>query len=274
VTHYDVSAGKSWYDALQVSVDKKTTHGLSYLLSYTWSKSLSIGGDEWFSAGSTGATSVQNAYNLAAEKARAGTDLPHIFTAHVVYELPFGQGKAFATNNRVFDAIVGGWQVNGIANFNSGTLFNVLADNTIPNTGAVNGGSERANLVGDPYHGTCRNGASVGTVNCWFNTTAFAIPTCSASQAGFPNSCWGNFSRNVLRSDGRANFDASVFRKFPVTERATVEFRAEAFNLTNSPVWGIPNANVNSSGSLFGVVNTMASGYAPRQMQFALKLYY
>jgi len=159
VTHYDTSVGKSWYDALQASVDKKTTHGLSFLLSYTWSKTLSIGSDEWFSAGKNG-TSIQNPYNLDAEKALAGFDLPQIFTAHVVYEHPFGAGKPLSSGSRFIDAIVGGWQVNGIANLNSGTLFNVLANNSIPNVGAVNGGSERANLVGDPYHGTCPNGAA------------------------------------------------------------------------------------------------------------------
>jgi len=264
VTHYDTSVGKSWYDALQASVDKKTTHGLSFLLSYTWSKTLSIGSDEWFSAGSNG-TSIQNPYNLAVEKALAGFDLPQIFTAHVVYELPFGPGKQFDAGNRVLNAIVGGWQVNGIANFNSGTLYNVLADNSIPNVGAVNGGSERANLVGDPNSGTCPNGAAVGTRNCWFNTSAFNIP----AQFTF-----GSFSRNVLRSDGRANFDFSVFRNFPITERTRMEFRSEAFNLTNSPIWGAPRSNISSDGANFGVVNQMAPGYAPRQLQFALKLYY
>jgi len=191
--------------------------------------------------------------------------LPQIFNAHVVYELPFGAGKPLASGNRALDAIIGGWQVNGIANLNSGTLYNVLANNSIPNVGAVNGGSERANLVGDPNSGTCPNGAAVGTRNCWFNTSAFAIP----AQFTF-----GAFGRNVLRSDGRANFDFSVFRSFPITERTRIEFRSEAFNVTNSPIWGTPRANISTDGANFGVVNSTASGYAPRQLQFALKLYY
>lgn len=282
-THYDESIGTSWYDALQVSLNKKTSHGLTFLLSYTWSKALDIGADEWFAAGTNG-SSVQDPYHLNNDKGLAGFDLPQIFTAHWVYELPFGTGKKFEIGNRVLDAIVGGWQVNGITNFSSGTLYNVSAANSIPNVGSIL--AERANLVGDPNSGTCPNGAAVGTRTCWFNTSAFAVP---------PIGTYGTFSRNVLRGDGRGNLDLSVFRNFPITERTRIEFRAEAFNVTNTPVWGIPNSNVSTNlkclktgpvqapcttGSIdpvnntFGVVTTTGTGYAPRQLQFALKFYY
>lgn len=273
VTHYDESVGRSWYDGLQISLDKKASHGLSYLVSYTWSKTMSVGSDEWFSAGTNG-TSIQNPYNLAAEKALAGFDLPQIFTSHVVYELPFGPGRRFKSGRRGIDAVIGNWQINGIASLASGTLFSVVALNSIPNVGSVNGSSERANVGGDPNAGTCLNGAPVGTLTCWFNTSVFAAPTCLAAQAGFPNSCFGNFGRNVLRADGRANIDLSVFRNFVFTEAKRLEFRAEAFNLTNSPIWDAPNNNINTSGALFGVVNRTAVGYSPRQLQFALKFYY
>jgi hypothetical protein len=287
--HYDESVGKSWYDGLQVSLDKKAAHGLSYLVSYTWSKAIDIGADEWFGTGTNG-TSVQNPYNLAGDKGLAGFDLPQIFIAHVIYELPFGKGKRFGTGLRSVDALIGGWQINGISSFSSGTLFNVVAANSIPNVGS--GSAERANLVGDPHSGTCPNGAAAGTLQCWFNIAAFAIPSTGT---------YGNFGRNVLRGDGRANVDFSIFRSFPITESKRLEFRAEAFNLTNSPIWGNPNANFsnltcvvtkdgsnvapcspdsNSKGraptptSLFGTVNSTATGYSPRQIQFALKFYY
>lgn len=263
-THYDISAGKAWYHALQVSLNKRATHGLSYLLSYTWSKTMDIGADEWFGTGTNG-TSVQDAYNLNNDKGLAGFDVPQIFTGSWVYELPFGFGRRFKTGSGPVDYVIGGWQLNGIANFTSGTLYNVVAANGIPNTGSVNGNSERANLVGNPKSGTCPNGAQVGTLNCWFNTSAFAVPA---------QYSYGNFGRNVLRSDGRANLDLSVFRSFPITETKRIDFRAEAFNLTNSVVWGSPHSNVSSDGALFGVVNSTAPGYSPRQIQFALKFYY
>jgi hypothetical protein len=280
-THYDESVGISWYDGLQVSLNQKTSHGLTFLLSYTWSKALDVGGDGWFSADGS---SVQDPYHLINDKGPAGFDVPQIFTAHWVYELPFGAGKTLATNNRFVDAIVGGWQVNGILNFQSGQLYNVSALNAIPNVGS--GGAERANLVGDTNSGTCPNGAAAGTRTCWFNTSAFAVP---------PTGTFGTFSRDVLRGDGRNNLDLSVFRNFSITERTRLEFRAEAFNLTNSPIWGNPNSNISTNlkclktgtvqapcttGSIdpvnntFGVVTSTATGYAPRQLQFAMKFYF
>jgi len=260
--HYDESVGKSWYNGLQVSLDKKASRGLSYLLSYTWSKAIDIGADEWFGTGTNG-TSVQNPYNLQNDKGLAGFDLPQIFTANIVYELPFGKGRQFATGVRTIDIVIGGWQVNGISSLMSGTLFNVTAPNSIPNVGS--GSSERANIVGDPNKGSCPNGAPVGTLTCWFNTSAFAFPATGT---------YGTFGRNVLRSDGRANLDLSVFRIFAMTERRRLEFRTEAFNVTNSPIWAAPGASI-SVPALFGVVNSTAtSGYSPRQLQFALKFYY
>jgi len=276
-THYDVSWGRSWYDGLQVSLDGKG-HSLTYLLSYTWSKAIDIGADEWFGTGTNG-TSVQNSWDINADKGLAGFDLPQLFTGSIVYQLPFGKQRRFSSGSGVLDAIIGDWQVNGIVNLSSGTLYNVIANNAIPNVGAVNGNSERANVVGDPN-------LAHRSRNQWFNIAAFSVP---------PTGAFGNFGRNVLRADPRHNADLSVFRSFPITESKRLEFRAEAFNLFNTPVWDIPHSNISSDlkclttgpvappctgGSLaptnlFGVVNATAPvGYAPRQLQFALKFYY
>ena len=276
-THYDVSWGRSWYDALQVSLDGRS-HSLTYLLSYTWSKTIDIGADEWFGTGTNG-TSVQNSWDINADRGLAGFDVPQLFTASVVYQLPFGRQRRFRSGNGFLDTIFGDWQVNGIVNLSSGTLYNVVAANGIPNTGAVNGNSERANIVGDPH-------VSHPSTAQWFNIAAFAVP---------PTGAFGNFGRNVLRADARHNADLSVFRSFPITESKRLEFRAEAFNVFNTPIWDVPNANISSNlkclptgavqapcttGSLaptnlFGVVTQTAPvGYHPRQLQFALKFYY
>lgn len=278
-THYDESVGKSWYDALQVSFNQKTSHGLTFLLSYTWSKTIDIGSDGWFAADGS---SVQDPYHLNNDRSLAGFDVPHILTTHWVYDLPFGKGKKFDTGNGLLNAVAGGWQVNGILNFQSGQLYNVSASSSIPNVGNIL--QERANIVSDPNSGTCPNGASVGTRTCWFNISAFAVPSTGT---------FGNFGRNVLRADGRNNLDLSVFRSFPITERTRIEFRAEAFNVTNSVIWGLPNSNISNNlkckvkvttqcpagqldlvNNTFGVVTSTATGYAPRQLQFALKFYY
>lgn len=258
-THYERSWGKAWYHALQTSLDKKSSKGLSYLLSYTWSKTENIGVDGWF--GADGA-SIQDPYHLQNDKGLAGFDVPHIFTASSVYELPFGKGKKFQSGNRVLDGVFGNWQLNGILSLSSGRLFNVSADKTIPNTG---NNWERPNLVDDPH-------LANPTPVLWFNTAAFVRPA---------DGTFGNFGRNVLRGDGRTNLDLSVFRSFPITESKRLEFRAEAFNATNTPVWDIPtsaNSDVNAPkfGAISGISNGTPVGAANslRNIQFALKVYY
>ena len=126
----------------------------------------------------------------------------------------------------------------------------------IANTGNSNnaGFYEHLNLVGDPH----LDHPSTGQ---WFNTKAFAVPA---------NFTYGNFGRNRLRSDWGKNLDLSLFRDFPIREAMRLQFRAEAFNLTNTPVWGTPVLNYSNAnfGRVLGVGNT------PRQVQFALKLYF
>ncbi len=274
-SRFDKSIGKGYYHALQVSLDKKTSHGLSYLLAYTWSKTISLGADEWFNVN----TAVQDPYHLDQSKALAGFDLPQILNVSFVWEMPFGRGRKFQTGNRPFDAVLGGWQLNGITSFTSGRLFNVTASNAIPNVGQ-SGVTEFANLCGNPS-------LANPTPAQWFNNAVAvdskgnAIPGVCASGGAFAvplPQTYGNFGRNVLRADGRANLDLSVFRSFKLTESKRLEFRAEAFNFTNSPIWGIPGSNIsfnfstNPAKNTFGVVTSTAN--EPRIIQFALKLYY
>ncbi|HEV2233342.1 MAG TPA: carboxypeptidase-like regulatory domain-containing protein [Terriglobia bacterium] len=282
--HYDKSIGKGWYHALQVSLDKKASHGLSYLVAYTWSKTISVGADEWFGTGSNG-TSVSDPYHIQNDKGLAGFDLPQILTASFVYELPFGAGRKWQSGSKGVDAVIGGWQLNGISNFTSGTLFNVVASNSIPNVGTT-GVTERAFLCGKPTLGN-------PTPAQWFNNAPPPVDStgklisgaCGTGGAfGIPLSqTFGNFGRNVLRGDGRANFDLSIFRSFRLSESKRLEFRGEAFNFSNSPIWGTPGNNIssiaiNKDGTLntakntFGVVTGTAN--APRILQFALKFYF
>ena len=255
-TAYDRSQGKSTYNALQVSLNGRQQHGLTYLISYTWSKSLDLGCSGFY--GVEGC-SIQNPYNLQADKGPSATDLPQIFSAAWVYALPFGKGGKFSSGSPVVNALIGGWNLNGVLSFNSGTPFDVGTSQDIAHTGNYNYGNgygyERANLVGNPYPGN-------KTPNEWINTAAFAYPA--------PNT-FGDLGRDSLRSDWNKNLDLSIFRQFPITERFRIEFRFETFNLTNTPVWAIPVTNLDST-LLFGRVTQTAN--VPRQLQFGLKLYF
>jgi hypothetical protein len=255
-TAYDRSQGKSTYNALQVSLNGRQQHGLTYLISYTWSKSLDLGCSGFY--GVEGC-SIQNPYNLQADKGPSATDLPQIFSAAWVYALPFGKGGKFSSGTPIVNALIGGWNLNGVLSFNSGTPFDVGTSQDIAHTGNYNYGNgygyERANLVGNPYPGN-------KTPNEWINTAAFAYPA--------PNT-FGDLGRDSLRSDWNKNLDLSIFRQFPITERFRIEFRFETFNLTNTPVWAIPVTNLDST-LLFGRVTHTAN--VPRQLQFGLKLYF
>jgi Carboxypeptidase regulatory-like domain len=252
-TNYERTVGRSSYEALEVSLNRRLSSGLSYLVSYTWSKSIDTSCSGW--AGVEGCAN-QNPYNVNADKSVSAFDIPQVFTASIVYELPFGTGKAFRTGRHALDYVMGNWELNTITSLHSGTPFTIGVSGDIANTGNSNnaGFYERLNLVGNPS-------LSNPSPALWFNTSAFAVP------AAFT---FGNLGRNTLRSDWSKDLDLSLFRTFPIREKMRLEFRAEAFNLTNTPIWGTPG--VNYSASTFGRVTSTAN--TPRQIQLALKLYF
>jgi outer membrane receptor protein involved in Fe transport len=246
-TFYDNSVGGSNYNAFQFSIQGRHGTGLTYLVSYTWSKTLDYGCDGWYG----NECQIQNPYDRAAQYSVAGFDLPNDLSFSSVYQLPFGSGQKFQTGNKVMDRVVGGWQLNGIVTLTSGTPYTVFASGDIANTGNI---TEFANLVGSPS-------ISTPTPAKWFNTSAFAEPSPFT---------FGNFPRNSLRSNWYKDVDLSIFREFPITEDKRLEFRADFFNAFNNVVWGTPDATLTDPtfGEVLGTSNT------PRQIQFALKLYF
>lgn len=251
-TYYDQSIGQSKYNAFQFRLQQRATKGLSYLISYTRSKSIDVG-----CSGSFGAEgcSVQQPYDLNADRGVSGFDLPNVFSGSWNYDVPFGKGKSYNSGNRFVDYVLGNWSLNGIVSFYSGLPFDVSTSNgNISNTGNT---TERANLaLSNPY--PANQGA-----NLWLNPAAFATP---------PLYTYGNLGRNSLRSASTKNLDFSLFRLFPVTEHSGFEFRAEAFNLTNTPIFGTPNHTLGNPN--FGVITGLRTGAAPRELQFALKFHF
>jgi hypothetical protein len=247
-THYEQSVGRSHYDALQLQIDKKFSQGVAFTLNYTWSKAIDIACDGNF--GSEGCF-IRNPYNMNAEKSVAGFDLTNIFTANWVYQLPFGGDRRFRMKNRLANALVSGWQLNGLATLTSGPPFTVSYSGDEANTG---NDFEGVDLVGNPTL-SARSPAE------WFNTSAFQAPALYT---------FGNLGRNTLRADWIKNFDLSLFREFPITESKRLEFRGELFNAFNITTWGTPVAVLNNPN--FGRVLSTRS--TPRQIQLALKLYF
>lgn len=248
-TYYDRSVGKGYYDAFQFSLNRTASKGLSYLISYTYSKMIDYGSDGWFGVEGT---SIQDPYNLKMDKSVAGFDLTHILSASWTYALPFGKGERFQTGSRLLDAAMGPWQINGILSMQTGAPYFVGSNSGISGTGNV---SERADLTGAPII------PSNQSISEWINPAAFANP------APFT---FGNEGRNVLRRDWYRDMDLSLFRDFPLTESKKLEFRMETFNTPNWVVWGRPNTSIGDPN--FGVITS--TGNSPRIIQFALKFYY
>jgi hypothetical protein len=231
--------GNSNYNALQTRFERRFSSA-SLMASYTFSKTITGAVDGlWTQAGT-----VRNWYCTGCERAVSSYDQPHRFVLNGTYELPFGRGHA----------IIGGWRMNTILTLSKGLPLYNFSQST--STCFCFGGLQRPSL----------NGAEVSlgaaqSVNKWFNTSAF---TASAPYT------FGNLGRTMtaVRADSAHNVDFSLFKTFKPLERLTVEFRAEAFNLTNSPIFSAPNVTLGSA--LFGVVSGQEN--TPRQIQFGLKL--
>ena len=258
-TFYDRSIGTASYNAAQVELKKRMTNGLFYQVSYTYSKSLDEGSSGWFGVEGQ---SLTDPYNIKGSRGPSGFDLTHTLSVSMLYQVPIGKGKRFSTHNGVLDYIIGNWQVNNLFTARSGAPFNVFwgADDRA-HTGNVSWAQYlRANQVGDPWGGSCPDGSKVGSANCFFNTSAFEAP---------PEGTFGTSGRDAYRSAPFWDLTSSVFRQFPFGETRRIEFRAEAFNLFNTVIFGQPGNDV-SSGSNFGKVTS--AGNTQRQLQFSLKV--
>lgn len=253
-------AGSS-YNALESSLRKRFSHGLSFLLSYTWSKDI----DDVSSFNITGSAAkpvagendlAQNPFDLAAEHGPSLFDARHRFVASYEWALPF-----WTHAQNWYQAALGGWQLDGIATLMSGTPFTVFDSNDVAAQGSapeITGFSaQRPNLVGNPNNGS-RTGSS------WLNAAAFQRldPTANAGQ-------FGTEGRNVNRGPGYADWDFATLKNFKVTESKQFQFRAELFDLLNRTNFRLPDSDISSP-----TFNHILAAQAPRQVQFALKFFY
>ena len=238
------------YNSLQVNVTRRFTHGLTLLSNFTWGKTI-----DNTSSATEGNTGPPNPFNFNSARGPADFDQEFRFVTSGNYSLP----KFHYTG--VGNVLLNGWQLNAIASVYSGLPFTVLSGTDRSLSGI---GNDYADIIGDPARP-----AGVSQVREFFNTAAFV-------QAAIGT--FGDIGRNSLRGPGFFDIDASVFKDFRLTERAQLQFRAEAFNLENRPNFCLPScpganpSNTNatvSSGVTFGRITSAAD---PRVLQFALKL--
>jgi len=246
-----MSLASSEYNGLETRLERRFARGVSFLASYTWSKSMD---DASGSGGLSDSGTPQNNRDLAAEWGPSVFDVRHRFVFSSVYELPFGPGRRFLSDAGGFAAkLAEGWQANAIVTFQTGQPFTpVLAiDNS--NTGQF---QDRPDLVGDP--GAPGAGcAETGTPDCWVNPAAFARP------AAFT---FGSAGRNSLRGPGYENIDLSFTKNTRVAAQRQIQLRIECFNLVNWINYDNPNrtALTPNFGKIF-------SAGPPRQIQIGLR---
>ena len=242
---YALSDGLSSYHAFQFSAEKRLTHGLNFLAAYTFGKSIDNVPTS-FGGGADGPV-PQNIRDRSADRGLSGFNIRHRFTYSWNYQLPFGKGKAHLNDNAVANAILGGWQMNGIATLQSGLPFTPTLASSTTDSGS------RPNRIAN---GKIDNPSP----SRWFDPAAFVQP------AQFQ---YGNAGRNILDGPGRVNFDFSLFKDFPVTEQVKIQFRTEFFNVFNTPQFDLPNATI-FSGAAVGTITGIVG--IPRQIQFGLKI--
>ncbi len=250
-TFYDRTIGRGSYQALQFHFERRFSKGFAYQVAYTYSKSIDIGASGWYGVEGQ---SVSDPYHLDRDRGPSGFDLTHVLSLNMLYDLPIGKGKRFSTNNGVLDYVLGNWQFNNVFLARSGLPYNVYVSGDVANTGNVGWAQyERANLVGDPH-------LDHPTWNEAINTAAFQIP----AQYTF-----GNLGRDRMRSPGFWNLDTSLFRAFPIREGLKLEFRAEAFNIFNTVIYGQPQNDMADTANFGKVLSTANS---PRQLQLGAKI--
>jgi hypothetical protein len=250
----------SSYNAMQTSLRKRFGHGLSFLASYTLSKSI----DDVSSFNITGSAAkpvagendlAQNPFNLAAERGRSMFDARHRVVLSYQWSLPFWR-QAHAW----YQHVLGNWQVNGITTFMSGTPFTVFDSRDISLQGGapeITGFSaNRPDLVADPNSGP-------HTVLRWFNTSAFQPLTPDPSS---PVQQFGNAGRNIVQGPAFQQWDFSAFKNIHVTEAREFQIRAEFFNIFNHPNFRLPDSDISSP--TFGQIQ---EALPPRLVQLAIK---
>ena len=243
------SAAQSSFHSLMARAEKRFSDGMTFLMAYTWSKSI----DNYSGRGTAGDSSKpQDAQDWAANRGPSAFDATHRLVTNYVIEMPFGRGRRFL-NDGPASFILGGWDISGIMTFMTGRPLTPRLRSDNSRTGSSS--TDHPNLIGDA---TLPRGSR--TIDRWFNTDAFAMPT---------RGTYGNSGRNIVRGPGTNNIDFSLLKNHYFGEGGNVQFRAEIFNLPNHPNFSMPNRDFGTRN--FGKI---FSARPSRQVQFSIKIYY
>lgn len=248
---YRTPYGSANYNGLNTTLNKRFSSGVMWTVAYTWSHGIG-NTPEQFVGGETG---VQDPNCFSCQRGSNSTDVRQRLSTGYLLDLPFGRGRRFMDRGGALNAILGGWQFNGMMQVQTGQYYNVTLPNAFSNLG-TRVGTWRPSVVGE--HRISNAGP-----DGWYDPAAFVIPRDANGLADF-----GDVGRNSMQEPGIFNWDVGLQKTFDPTERLEVRFRWDVFNVTNHPSYGTPNRNVRSpaAGTIRSTITT------PRQMQFGVRL--
>ena len=244
--------GQSSYQSFQLSAEKRYGHGLWFEAAYTYSKSLDNGGGGNSSIGES-RINIQNPRDVRADYGLSSFDYRNRFTLAHNFDIPVGRGLHFLSQaGGVEQALLGGWELQGIATLQSGTTLTPQLASGTANTGTFT----RPNRV-------CNGNFPAGqrSINEWFDLSCFENP---------PVYQFGNSGRNIIIGPGLTTYDFGLHKDFHLTERMGLTFRSEFFNIFNTPNFNLPSRGIGVSSS--GTINSVISN--AREIQFALRLHF
>ena len=244
--------GISNYNGLQLSAEERMTNGLYFLAAYTYSRSLDDG-PGGNSSSSESRSNVQNPRDVSAEYGLSDFNYSQRFTDSMIYQLPFGRGRKFLSNDgAITEALLGGWEGTGILTLQSGAPFSVSMATSQANTGTF---TRPNRLCNGNISGSQR------TLQHWYDTSCFVSP---------PQYSFGNTGRNILIGPSLKTLDFSLDKNFQLLERLGMQFRVESFNLLNHPNFGIPGTSIGSANQ--ATVTSVITN--AREIQFAVRFHW
>ena len=257
---YETTNALSSYNALQTTYEHQLSFGLSVLANYTYGKCLT---NQHTQAGQNQQYRAQwlPAFGINPDYAACDTDAANLVHVSGSYDLPFGRGRQFMSNaNKVTDAFLGGWAINGIYTFQSGQPFTVTCPVATSEFGCF------ANLTGQGLYLGPHNQSQ------WLNPAAFSQPPIATmGETSFAPLGGGG---QQARGPSFENLDSSIFKNFALTEDIRLQFRAEAFNTFNTPQFAQPGQLNFTTANFSKITATRNPSESSRRLQLALKLFF
>jgi hypothetical protein len=255
------------YESLQVQLARRFSHGLGFTSAFTWGKA------ENYQTGAQDGNLLFWAGPVHRNYSVADFDRTRNFSQTVTYELPAGHGHRFFASG-FSSYVLGGWRTSAVLQAVSGLPFSITTSSPTPGT------TQTVNETG-PYQVYHSVAGGTNAAVQWFNTANFAVPASCTYTAGGTPCTVGGTGRNQFRGPGYFSDNLSLFKSFPIFRESSLEARFDAFNLTNTPAFGLPNSTYSSSAtSSFGKISsTLGSGVGnvngvggPRVLQAAVKI--